>query len=75
MEAKNYKNPRPITLIGKIIKKQNIDLINKICIYKELSDEKKQELLDNFIKVNYYVPSTILDSNKESLQKFFIDKY
>lgn len=75
MDNKNYKNPSNISLVSKMIKKQNIDLINKICDMYNFSEEKRDLLLNKFIKVNYYCPRIILDSNKERLQNYFIEKY
>jgi hypothetical protein len=75
MDNKNYLNPSNIVLVSKIIKKQNIDLINKICDMYNFNEDKRALLLNKFIKVNYYCPRIILDSNKEGLQKYFIKKY
>lgn len=75
MDDQTYKNPSAITLISRMIKKQNQNLINSIADIMNLDDETKEELLEEFIKINYYCPSIILDSNKEHLQKIFVDKY
>lgn len=75
MDEQSYKNPTAITLVSRIIKKQNIKLINSLCDHMKVTDEIREELCNEFIKINYYCPRTILDSNKEQLQKFFVDKY
>jgi len=75
MDEQPYKNPSPITLVSRMIKKQNIALINQLCDHMKVSNDIREELLSEFIKINYYCPHTILDSNKEHLQKFFVDKY
>lgn len=75
MSEINYKNPTGITLISRIIKNQNVELLEKICKKYDLDEEVYEELKYNFIKVNYYSPNIILDSHKESLQKYFVDKY
>jgi hypothetical protein len=75
MDEQSYKNPTAITLVSRIIKKQNIELINQLCDSMKVSDNIREELLNEFIKINYYCPHTILDSNKELLQKFFVNKY
>ena len=70
-----YKNPSAITLISRVIKKQNIQLINQVCDVMKVNEEIREELLNEFIKINYHCPKIILDSNKEHLQKYFVDKY
>ena len=75
MDDINYKSPSSIALISKIIKLQNIDLIKKISEKRGLSNDIQKELEDEFIKLNYYCPKVILDSGKEQLQKYFVDKY
>jgi len=75
MSENNYKNPSAITLISRIIKLQNTELIDKISEKYKLSSEVEHELKTKFIKVNYYCPNIILDSHKEGLQKYFVDKY
>lgn len=75
MDEFKYKNPTAITFISRIIKKQNIDLINNLSQLMKLNDDIKDELISEFIKVNHYCPKIILDSNKEQLQKYFVDKY
>ena len=75
MENPDYIAPSSITLISKIIKAQNKDLIKAICQKQGLSETIEEELMDRFIKLNYYCPRKILDSSKEHLQKYFVDKY
>ena len=64
----NYKNPFMLTLILKTVKTQNINFIKKICEENNVSDNKKKELLDIFIKPNYYTP-LVVNSTKEETQK------
>ena len=75
MDNSNYISPSSITLLSKIIKMQNKDIIKMLCKKQGLSETVEEELLDHFIKLNYYCPKKILDSSKEYLQKYFIDKY
>ena len=54
---KLYKINNSFPLISKIIRNHNVQLIKWIAIYKKMTEEQYKELLDNFIKVNYYSPS------------------
>ena len=54
---RDYKFPSSLSIASKIIKNQNILLINKICDIKKVSKGEREELLKMFIKVNYYCPS------------------
>ena len=42
-----------------MIKIQNIQLIKKLSIYKEISETDQNELLDKFIKINYMYPELV----------------
>ena len=68
LKSKNYTHPSGISLCAKIIKKQNIFLINEICKLKDLNKEEKLELMERFIKVNYYCPTITKYQKKESNQ-------
>ena len=68
LESKNYTHPSGISLCAKIIKKQNIMLINEICKLKNLNKEEKLELMEKFIKVNYYCPTITKYQKKEKNQ-------
>ena len=57
LESLNYNFPSSISLLNKIIKNQNILLINKICDIKNVSKSEREEIINKFIKVNYYCPS------------------
>ena len=64
----NYKNPYAINIISKIIMNQNKLLIEKHAKDNNLNEKVTQELLDKFIKPNYYCPSIVQKKNKEKLQ-------
>lgn len=68
LESKHYTHPSGISLSAKIIKKQNIMLINEICKLKNLNKEEKLELMEKFIKVNYYCPTITKYQKKEKNQ-------
>lgn len=68
----NYTPPQPISLISKIIKSQNLDLISFIAEKYDLSKSEHDVLIEKFIKVNYYCPEKILSIDKEKLQKLFV---
>ena len=65
----NYKNPHAINLLSKCIKSQNIDFINNFCEKNNITDEKKQEIIDELIKPNYYTPYITNSKSKEDVQK------
>ena len=43
-------------------------LINEICKLKNLNKEEKLELMEKFIKVNYYCPTVTKYQKKETNQ-------
>jgi hypothetical protein len=65
----NYKNPFMLSLISNMIKKQNKEFIKTYCKDNNISNEKQNELINKFIKPNYYTPLVINSSSKEELQK------
>lgn len=73
-EEINYKNPNNLTLITRIIKQQNMILLEHISKYKKLSKDEKKELFQNFIKPNYYTPEVMKYHKKEINQKDTIVK-
>ena len=70
--SKPYTHPSGISLIAKIIKKQNIILINKICDIKNVSRSERNEILENFVKINYYCPEVTKYQKKEHEQKNYL---
>ena len=68
----NYIPPEAICLVTKILKDQNLYLIDWICSQYGLAESEKEILIDKFIKINYFCPNKILSRNKEKLQKIFI---
>ena len=65
----NYENPHPISFISKIIKNENIKLIEQICVEENLDENEKKKLIDKFIKPNYYTPYIVNSESKELLQQ------
>ena len=66
---KSYQNPHPLSIIAKIIKKENIKIINIIASENNLDDLEKQKLLEIFIKPNFYTPYIVKSETKEHLQQ------
>mgnify|MGYP003995939755 CR=1 FL=1 len=66
---KNYQNPTALSLISKMIKKENIKIINKISKENYLDIKQKEDLLNIFIKPNYYIPYVVNSETKEKLQQ------
>ena len=74
MEEKKKENYTPISgynVITSIIREQNIILLNKISDTMSLNDLKREELIDEFLKVNYYTPRVIFSKKRENIQNLF----
>ena len=74
MEEKKIEGFTPITgygLIRTIIQEQNIILLNKIADTMSLSELKREELIEEFHKVNYYSPQVIISKKRENIQNLF----
>jgi hypothetical protein len=74
MEEKKKENYTPISgynVITSIIREQNIILLNKIADTMSLNDLKREELIDEFLKVNYYTPRVIFSKKRENIQNLF----
>ena len=65
----NYINPNPISYISKIIKKENIKIINEACNGNNLDEKQKDNLMKKFIKPNFYTPYIVNSESKELLQQ------
>ena len=68
MSNKNYVNPTPLSLMAKIIKLSNIDIIEQFAHNNNLSPKQKKELYEKLLKPNYYYPTVVQKKNKEKLQ-------
>lgn len=66
---KNYQNPTALSLISKMIKKENIKIINKMSKENDLDIKQKEDLLNTFVKPNYYIPYVVNSETKENLQQ------
>lgn len=74
MKEKKKENYTPISgynVITSIIREQNIILLNKIADTMSLNDLKREELIDEFLKVNYYTPRVIFSKKRENIQNLF----
>lgn len=58
-----------LKLLTRIIKNQNKELLKEIA--KEI-DVPEEELLDKYLKPNYYSPRVILSKPQEERQKYMI---
>ena len=59
MPKKKYKFPSGIRLVSYTIKKFNIELIKQIGENKSMSTFEIRELIDKFVKANYYTPEVV----------------
>ena len=48
----SYNNPSSLSIVSKLIKKENINIINKISKENGLNNYEKQSLIDKYIKPN-----------------------
>ena len=65
----NYTNPTSLGLISRMIKKENIKIINQISKEEGLDEKERRELLNKFIKPNFYTPYVVNSETKEILQQ------
>ena len=74
MEEKKKENHTPINgfkVITNIIREQNLILLNKIADTMGLNEFRREELIDEFLKVNYYTPRVIISKKREDIQNLF----
>jgi hypothetical protein len=69
---KEYKYPKSISLVAKIMKEQNKMLINKICDLKKTTSSERKEILNEFLKINYYCPEITQYQKLEKAQEKYI---
>jgi hypothetical protein len=67
-----YINPSILSLVSRIVKKQNIELIDKYGTEHNLSPKEIQNLKTNYIKLNHIYPNVIQRKNREYLQTLLI---
>ena len=67
-KKQKYKNPTPLSMISKIIRNQNKDIIKKFVLENNLSEKYISILEKEFLKPNYYFPTIVQKKNKEKLQ-------
>ena len=72
MSKNNYINPSALTLISRMIKIQNTELIEKIGKEHELSLNEIDELKRRLIKLNHIYPNVVQKKNREYLQTLLI---
>ena len=67
-----YNNPSILSLVSRIVKKQNIELIDSYGLANNLSSKEIQHLKTNYIKLNHIYPNVIQRKNREYLQTLLI---
>jgi hypothetical protein len=67
----DYTPLRTYGLLTGVIRKQNLDLLNKIADVMKLNSIRREELIDQFHKVNYYTPRVIVSKKREKIQNLF----
>ena len=66
-----YNNPSILSLVSRIVKKQNIELIDSYGLANNLSSKEIQNLKTNYIKLKHIYPNVIQRKNREYLQILF----
>lgn len=56
-DLETYYIGNGIPILTKIIKAQNVILLNWVSNHKKLNTLQKKELFSNYLKLNYYSPS------------------
>lgn len=75
MEEKKRESYTPISgygLMTSIIREQNLIFLNKIADIMSLNERKREELIEEFHKVNYYTPRVIISKKRENIQNLFV---
>ena len=67
-KKENYINPAIINLIAKLIKYQNILVIDKYISDNNLTKDDETMLKKECIKPNFYCPTVVQKKNREKLQ-------
>ena len=70
--SSKYQFISGIEIITYTIKKLNIKLIKLISKEMMLNEAQTKDLLDKFVKTNYYTPEVVSDIKEEKFQQFFI---
>ena len=73
MSQNKYINPSPLSLIAKINKLSNIDIIEEYCVLHNISEKKKVKLNEQMLKINHFYPTVVQKKNKEKLQCLIVD--
>ena len=70
--SNKYINPSSLSLIAKMIKKQNSDLLDNYGIKNNLNENDITTLKHQLIKLNHIYPNVIQKKNREYLQTLLI---
>ena len=68
----NYVNPSMLSLVSRMVKNQNIELIENYGLKNNLSPKEIENLKENYIKLNYIYPNVVQKKNREYLQTLLI---
>ena len=67
-----YSNPSILSLVSRIVKKQNNELIDDYGMKHNLSPKEIENLKTNYIKLNHIYPNVVQRKNREYLQTLLI---
>jgi hypothetical protein len=70
--SSKYINPSSLSLISKMIKIQNTELIENYGVKHNLNDIEITNLKNKLIKLNHIYPNVIQKKNREYLQTLLI---
>ena len=67
-----YSNPSILSLVSRMVKKQNNELIDNYGMKHNLSPKEIENLKINYIKLNHIYPNVVQRKNREFLQTLLI---
>lgn len=70
-KSRDYTPLRTYGLLTGVIRHQNLELLNKIADIMKLNNIRREELIEQFHKVNYYTPRIIVSKKREKIQNLF----
>ena len=68
IRKENYKSPSGFVIMSRFMKDRNKQIIEDFSLENELSEDRKEVLIDKFHKLNYYTPVVTAFIKKEDGQ-------
>jgi len=71
----NYENPSIITLLSRMVKYQNNELLERFGQNYNYTDKEINDLKQTYIKLNHIYPNVVQKKNREHLQCLLIKDF